>query len=173
MPTYASACSGTVRYSSACSCFGVTKSTTTLSVSTMYETVIAPTPITTATAFTSITVVTGTETLTLEAQATIGPGPRPACGSTITPGGPCRCSYNVACGQKFLGGRVITTLAPSSELGCVLECDKFLDCINADYDRTTGVCRIFTVAEGTSVVPDSDGFAYTGVCDFNRPPGCN
>ncbi|MCJ1408961.1 hypothetical protein MMC19_003038 [Ptychographa xylographoides] len=38
VPTYASACSGTARYSSACSCAGITKSTST-----------APTPVTTVT----------------------------------------------------------------------------------------------------------------------------
>src|ERR1700722_17450261 len=37
-PTYASACSGTARYSSACSCWGITVVTT-----------IAPTPVTTTT----------------------------------------------------------------------------------------------------------------------------
>lgn len=41
VPTYASACSGTVRYSSACSCAGVTASTTTLSQTTVTATATA------------------------------------------------------------------------------------------------------------------------------------
>jgi hypothetical protein len=32
VPTYASACSGTVRYSSACSCIGISQETTTVAV---------------------------------------------------------------------------------------------------------------------------------------------
>jgi len=57
IPAYASACSGSVRYSSACSCIGVTKSTTT-----------APTPITTKT----VTVTTvQTSDITLSSSATL------------------------------------------------------------------------------------------------------
>ncbi|MCJ1290149.1 hypothetical protein MMC34_001685 [Xylographa carneopallida] len=58
IPTYASACSGAVRYSSACSCIGVTKSTTT-----------APTPITTKTV-TATAVQTVVVTQTSSATAT-------------------------------------------------------------------------------------------------------
>ncbi|MCJ1401562.1 hypothetical protein MMC11_004778 [Xylographa trunciseda] len=58
IPSYASACSGSVRYSSACSCIGVTKSTTT-----------APTPITTKTV-TATAVQTDVVTQTSSATAT-------------------------------------------------------------------------------------------------------
>jgi len=54
VPAYASACSGTVRYSSACSCFGVTETTITL-----------PTPTTVTT-----TTITGTTTVTTEVATT-------------------------------------------------------------------------------------------------------
>jgi len=44
VPTYASACSGTARYSSACSCWGITAYTTTLPTPTVYATVtVSPT----------------------------------------------------------------------------------------------------------------------------------
>ena len=59
IPTYASACSGSVRYSSACSCIGVTKSTTT-----------APTPITTTTV-TATTVQTSDVTMTSSATLVV------------------------------------------------------------------------------------------------------
>lgn len=39
VPTYASACSGTVRYSSACSCWGITAMTTTVPTPTVTATV--------------------------------------------------------------------------------------------------------------------------------------
>ncbi|KAH7314088.1 hypothetical protein BKA65DRAFT_115685 [Rhexocercosporidium sp. MPI-PUGE-AT-0058] len=44
VPAYASPCSGTVRYSSACSCAGFTATTTTLAVATATETVSVPFP---------------------------------------------------------------------------------------------------------------------------------
>ncbi|MCJ1297681.1 hypothetical protein MMC08_000469 [Hypocenomyce scalaris] len=64
IPSYASACSGSVRYSSACSCIGVTKSTTT-----------APTPSTTVTVTatavqTVLTTKTSSATQTLDVTAT-------------------------------------------------------------------------------------------------------
>ena len=58
IPSYASACSGSVRYSSACSCVGATKSTTT-----------APTPVTTTTV-TATAVQTAVVTQTSSATAT-------------------------------------------------------------------------------------------------------
>ncbi|MCJ1396542.1 hypothetical protein MMC18_009433 [Xylographa bjoerkii] len=58
IPSYASACSGSARYSSACSCIGVTKSTTT-----------APTPVTTKTV-TATAVQTDVVTKTSSATAT-------------------------------------------------------------------------------------------------------
>ncbi|MCJ1383135.1 hypothetical protein MMC17_006248 [Xylographa soralifera] len=58
IPSYASACSGSARYSSACSCIGVTKSTTT-----------APTPVTTKTV-TATAVQTNVVTQTSSATAT-------------------------------------------------------------------------------------------------------
>ncbi|MCJ1282496.1 hypothetical protein MMC26_001819 [Xylographa opegraphella] len=59
IPTYASACSGSVRYSSACSCIGVTRSTTT-----------APTPVTTTTV-TVTTVQTSDITMTSTAMLVV------------------------------------------------------------------------------------------------------
>jgi hypothetical protein len=57
VPTYASACSGTVRYSSACSCWGITAMTTT-----------AATPVTTT-------------TVTVTATASVCPAGNTNCGT--------------------------------------------------------------------------------------------
>ncbi|KAI9740804.1 MAG: hypothetical protein M1835_003123 [Candelina submexicana] len=58
VPTYASACSGTVRYSSACSCIGVTATTST-----------APAPTTTVT---TTFVSTASSTTTVQTTTTLG-----------------------------------------------------------------------------------------------------
>ena len=64
VPPYASPCSGTVRYSSACSCFGVTATTTTLKASTTTTTV-------TVTQRPTQTTTTATQTLTTSQTATV------------------------------------------------------------------------------------------------------
>lgn len=66
VPTYASACSGTVRYSSACSCFGVSRVTTT-----------APASTSTVTVTVSTTVASTTTTTIVAATATA----QPSCGN--------------------------------------------------------------------------------------------
>lgn len=78
VPTYASACSGTVRYSSACSCAGITGTTTTLPQSTSTATTtstVTYTPTSTAVqTVTSVAFVSTTQTTfvpaTLETTAT-------------------------------------------------------------------------------------------------------
>lgn len=145
VPTYASACSGTVRYSSACSCFGITKTTTTVATSTTTATV----------------------------TATIVPGPRPVCGSVIQGEGPCACTYSVACNQKWVGGRIIATLNLLSETDCVNSCDHYDNCFNVDYSRTTGVCNIFQRADDSETVDDDDAFAFAGTCQSDGSnPDC-
>jgi hypothetical protein len=71
VPTYASACSGTVRYSSACSCDGIPGGTTTLTPSTVTATstsTVHVTPTSTITATTTNNVlVTVTQTQTVPA----------------------------------------------------------------------------------------------------------
>lgn len=62
VPTYASACSGTVRYGSACSCFGVSRVTTT-----------APTSTSTVTVTVSTTVASTSTTTIVAATATAQP----------------------------------------------------------------------------------------------------
>lgn len=138
VPTYASACSGTSRYASACSCFGITKTTSTLTAST----------------------TTTTSTVT----STVVPGPRPVCGSVIQGTGPCACTYSVTCGQMYTGGSLISTLNTISEADCVNACDHYDNCFNVDYSRTTGVCRIFQRADGSEPVDDDDAYAFAGTC---------
>lgn len=65
VPAYASACSGTVRYSSACSCFGVTETTITMPTPTTFTTttITGTTTITTEVATTSVAILSETTTL--------------------------------------------------------------------------------------------------------------
>lgn len=68
IPIYASACSGTARYSSACSCIGVSKTTTTvaapLTTSTLTSTITTTPTVYTAITITSTTTVSATATAT-------------------------------------------------------------------------------------------------------------
>ncbi|KAF3173909.1 hypothetical protein TWF225_009700 [Orbilia oligospora] len=70
IPAYATACSGVVRYSSACSCWGITPTQSTLDASTttivIYETINPPVTVTSTVEFddTSTTTAVATETLT-------------------------------------------------------------------------------------------------------------
>ncbi|MCJ1412899.1 hypothetical protein MMC19_006999 [Ptychographa xylographoides] len=89
IPTYASACSGSVRYSSACSCIGVTASTTTVAASTVTVTessTVTPTGIAgyttvsteVVTVTDSTTAITTTDaTVTVTSTSTVAPTPQP------------------------------------------------------------------------------------------------
>lgn len=172
VPTYASACSGSVRYSSACSCFGVTGTTTTVPTPTVYVTATADAPTSIVTYSATVIVTTATATTVETVPTTIGPGARPVCGSTILGNGPCACVYSVTCGQRWVGGRIITTLGPLTELGCLKQCDSFDNCFNSDYDRSTGQCRVFARAEGSEAADRDDAFTFAGSCDYNGNPLC-
>lgn len=83
IPSYASACSGSVRYSSACSCIGVTGSTVTAPTPSTTVTVTATasqTVLNTETSFATQTVditATVTESTILATQTVFGCGPTP------------------------------------------------------------------------------------------------
>jgi hypothetical protein len=172
VPPYASACSGTVRYASACSCFGITKSTVTAAQPTSYVIVTA----TASTVTKSTTVTSGVMMSTAPAPlatATITPGDRPVCGSTIQGQGPCGCSYTVSCDQKYSGGRIIATLNLLSEMDCVNACDRYDNCFNVDYSRTTGECNVYQRADTSVTVVDDDAFAFAGICpNYGGSPQC-
>jgi len=68
VPIYASACSGTVRYSSACSCLGLTKSTITVAA----PTTVVPSTSTVTVTPTNTQNMTVTSTTTIDATATVG-----------------------------------------------------------------------------------------------------
>ncbi|KAL1874424.1 hypothetical protein VTK73DRAFT_301 [Phialemonium thermophilum] len=75
IPSYASACSGSVRYSSACSCIGVTASTTLAPAPTVYQTVSQTATLPASVIFNTVdtqtispTVATATVTTTFDTQ---------------------------------------------------------------------------------------------------------
>jgi hypothetical protein len=163
VPPYASACSGTARYASACSCPSITKTTVTAAQATSYVTVTAIAS--TVTKSTTVTSVATTSTAPAPpplATTTITHGDRPVRGSTIQAQGPCGCEYTVSCDQKYSGGRIIATLTLLSKMDCVNVCDLYRNCLNVDYSPTTGECNVYTRAETSVTVVDDDTFAYAG-----------
>ncbi|PVH87300.1 hypothetical protein DL98DRAFT_582011 [Cadophora sp. DSE1049] len=68
VPTYASACSGVVRYSSACSCWGVTQTTTTMPTPATYRTITVSA--TASTTIVSLVTYTSTFSQTITTSAT-------------------------------------------------------------------------------------------------------
>ncbi|KAK6005728.1 hypothetical protein QM012_007370 [Aureobasidium pullulans] len=166
VPLYASACSGSSRYASACSCFGATKTTITVAAPTVLITVTAMTPLTTTS--TTTTSIVATSTSVIAVTSTVVPGPKPICGSTIQGAGPCGCTYTVTCGQKYTGGRIIETLNLLSETDCVNACDGYDNCFNVDYSRSTGQCNIYQRASGPMAVDDDDAYSFAGTCPFHN-----
>ncbi|RDW56667.1 hypothetical protein BP6252_14053 [Coleophoma cylindrospora] len=158
VPTYASACSGTVRYSSACSCASVTKSTKTLVAVTTYTTVTAIASTTTATA-------TSTTTLT----------PLPTQLTNIQGMGTCRCTYNIQPNQVRDSATVITSATVASTMDCLNLCDNYNACLAADYTHSSQLCRIYygtpAFTEGLSL--DDDTITFAGTCStVYTLPGC-
>lgn len=151
VPEYASACSGTARYISACSCWGVTRSTT-----------MAPTPLTTLT----IT-ATATSTSTIDVVATTTVDVTCASPSGLcTPSGPCtdlRSDQNNcgACGAVCSGACVngvcsSSCAAPNScsaavpcaggmPCQCLLSTSGYSFCVNSGDDSCPSLtCGIDT-----------------------------
>ncbi|MCJ1287361.1 hypothetical protein MMC26_006710 [Xylographa opegraphella] len=166
VPTYASACSGTVRYSSACSCFGVTHSTSTAPTPSTTVTVTATatataTSVVTTTATLDVTttviasltltdLVTATAVLTDPVVATLTdfitltttsiPLPAP-CGGVTAGGGSCGCEYTVECGVQFVDNGSGTDVSTTSSFAqCLQVCDNNFQCAALTYNSATGQC---------------------------------
>ncbi|MCJ1387154.1 hypothetical protein MMC17_010287 [Xylographa soralifera] len=180
VPTYASACSGTARYSSACSCFGVTHSTTTASTPsttiTVTATVIATaTSIVTSTTILDITstviasitltdlitatavvtdAVTATSIDAVTATTTSVPLPAP-CGGITSGGGSCGCEYTILCGVQFVDTGAGTDVSTTSTFAqCLQVCDNNFQCSSLTYNVVTGQC--IQLKGNYNTVPNAD-----------------
>ncbi|MCJ1389204.1 hypothetical protein MMC18_002059 [Xylographa bjoerkii] len=166
VPTYASACSGTARYSSACSCFGVTHSTSTATTPSTTITVTATATATATSLVTSTTVVditttviasitltdliTATMVVTDDVTATSVDAvtatsisvPLPAPCGGVTPGdGSCGCDYTIECGVQFLDTGAGTDVSTTSTFAlCLQVCDNNFQCSSVTYNIITGQC---------------------------------
>lgn len=149
IPTYASACSGSVRYSSACSCVGVSQSTTTVAASstTIYVTECAlPSP-------------------TAE-----------ACGSVLS--GTDSRNYLVECGLAYTGESTLSAITAASYQDCFSACESDSACGSFTFDsaQCSDNCQLFGFYDATTVVSSDtansgftpgtarDGTCGTGIC---------
>ncbi|MCJ1402848.1 hypothetical protein MMC11_006069 [Xylographa trunciseda] len=166
VPAYASSCSGTARYSSACSCFGVTHSTSTaptpsttitvtatatatstsvvtstsiVDVTTTFFDIITLTDLITATTVIDVDVtVTSTDAVTATTVSVPLPAP---CGG-VTPGdGSCGCDYTIECGVEFVDNGAGTDVSTTSTFAqCLQVCDNNFQCSSVTYNIITGAC---------------------------------
>ena len=156
VPSYAtSACPFAPKYSSACSCAGVTVSTTTLPAETVTttETVTAVT--------TSIVYTAATTTLERTATATqVAVESGYPCGLSIQGNGIYQFrSYHINCGQRVTGGTVQNGYGNATESECLRECNSIKYCVYASYQFSTRNCDLY-YNEPTSFVADAD---YDGI----------
>ncbi|RDW80503.1 hypothetical protein BP5796_05201 [Coleophoma crateriformis] len=167
VPTYASVCSGTIRYSSACLCAGVTKSTTTLIALTAYTTVVA---------IASTTTGTTTSTSTTTTTTTTAFAPLPTLG--VKGEGGCPCLYNIHHSSKFQtgvdGDDQIFSDVVQDVMACLNKCSSYENCLTADFTHKSGLCRIYRGDLGLTESPSSfvDTIIQVG-CNNIEVMGCS
>ena len=125
IPTYASACSGSLRYSSACSCVGATPNTTTVAsaTTTIYATQCSlPTP----TADACDSVISGNNTR----------------------------EYQVQCGTSFTGNSSLSAVTANSYQDCLGACEANSACGSFSFDSTecSDNCQLFGFYDTTTAV---------------------
>jgi hypothetical protein len=133
VPTYASACSGSVRYSSACSCVGAIKKETT-----------AATP-----------------TTTIYVTECALPSPTAeACGSVLS-GSDSR-QYQVECGVSYSGESSISAVAVGSYNDCFKACEGNSACGSFSFDSgaCSTNCKLFGFYD--AITKDSSSTANSG-----------
>ena len=149
IPTYASACSGSVRYSSACSCVGVTQSTTTV-----------PAPSTTI----YIT------------ECSLPSPSAEACGSVFA--GVNSRQYQVECGLAYSGESSLSAVTASSYQDCFNTCEIDSACGSFTFDsaQCSNNCQLFGFYDDITIVNSEtansaftpgtarDGTCGTGIC---------
>lgn len=162
IPTYASACSGAVRYSSACSCIGVTQYTVIAAAAT--TTITVPGTVTTTT--TTSTSTTTTSTRTWEPQCSPG---------TIS-SGPVNLVTNA--GYAYYAGAIDGPNGPPAQFGpilsvedCCSACYYYGNCFAFLYDGDNNSCGLwssdFSCSDdtGTVVIQDqTNGYVGNGPC---------
>jgi hypothetical protein len=144
VPTYASACSGTSRYSSACSCWGITAQTTT-----------APTPITTT-----------TQTATVTVTVSVCPTGETKCGSTCVDlnTSPDNCG---ACGVQCPSGSQCVNGACSQPSCDGKTCATFTNCSPGGASD----CQCYTTTDGTGFCAQNQLCAGLADCQTNADCG--
>lgn len=159
VPSYASACSGTVKYQSACSCWGLTKSTTTLPTpsTTITTTETLATPVTTilATATTDMYVVDTTTfgTLTIETDYPVcTTAPKQTIGPNY-----CECRYTETCGENSAAACKYPVDA-ASYFDCLNMCDFYVDCLGFNFNYKAGTC---TLCDRNATVTNINGSGTT------------
>jgi hypothetical protein len=148
IPTYASACDNVLRYSSACSCWGITATTTTAATpSTTVTVTISETAMVTATLSATITSVTTTTSTTTIL------GLRPSCEPGVTPGGgSCNCRHTVYCDTGYPALSIpYQTTTQNNLYDCLLVCDNSFPCNFIRFVHSTGACSLYNSSPGQRV----------------------
>ncbi|KAL2065716.1 hypothetical protein VTL71DRAFT_3386 [Oculimacula yallundae] len=158
VPIYASACSGAVRYSSACSCFGVTPTTVTMVTPTFTKTVTISATL--STTIVSSVVLTSTFIQTVTESITTTTSSQVTATTTAAP---------VAGSAYCTNGNPVNGLSPTCQIG---PCSTFNLRIEGASETTyegiiyTGPKEITTSSGGTHLcngVPPNSSPAGTGI----------
>ncbi|EPS41752.1 hypothetical protein H072_4351 [Dactylellina haptotyla CBS 200.50] len=148
VPAYASACSGTSKYSSACSCLGVTTAVITQETPTQVITVTSTvTPTVTISTIISSNLIVATSTVTVSTVLS-----QPVCNNNIAGHGSCNCIYGTICNASFTPNQPGALRTVSSFMDCLLLCDNNGACGSASYDPSNGNCQQYhAIITGSSV----------------------
>ncbi|EPE24798.1 hypothetical protein GLAREA_11379 [Glarea lozoyensis ATCC 20868] len=162
VPTYASACSGSVRYQSACSCWGITPTTVTAATPTLWLSVVASTSVTVTIQHTTTATSVGTTLSTTTITGTTTAQPT-AClasdnygfkyGRGLTWPGP---------GQSFIA-ITYASFPIFDQEGCCQKCFSTPNCFKYFLP---GLCLLYVlnspnIASGTNICPAGVALEYT------------
>jgi len=168
VPAYASPCAGTVRYQSACSCLGITRTTVTVATPTVWVSVVGSTSTTVTIQETVTTTSVGTTftTATIAATATAMPS---ACLASNNFGFNYVGGYtNAGPGQGYLGATYPNFPSIKDQQGCCQKCFETPNCFI--YYLNEG-CSLYvfdaaSVDSGTNICPAGVALEYTSPGDL-------